>query len=40
MLMPCIVMPMTMPPAKLMTRMTMPAIASPLTNLLAPSIAP
>ncbi len=33
-------MPIATPPSMLMTRMRMPAIASPLTNFDAPSIAP
>jgi hypothetical protein len=33
-------MPMATPPRMLMIVMTMPAIASPRMNLLAPSIAP
>ena len=32
--------PITIPPTKLMPVMTIPATASPRTNLLAPSIAP
>ena len=38
--MPCWTTPITMPPMRLMPVMRMPAIASPLTNLEAPSIAP
>lgn len=38
--MPICIMPMTKPPMRLMTVMTMPAIASPLTNFEPPSIAP
>jgi hypothetical protein len=38
--MPCWRTPTTMPPMRLMPVMRMPAIASPLTNLDAPSIAP
>ena len=33
-------MPMVIPPTMLMMTMTIPAIASPLTNFDAPSIAP
>ena len=36
----CCSMPMIRPPTTLMNRIRMPAIASPRTNLLAPSIAP
>ncbi len=38
--MPFCIMPMAMPPMMLMTMITMPAIASPFTNLDAPSIEP
>ncbi len=38
--MPCWTTPMTMPPSRLMAVIRMPAIASPLTNFEAPSIAP
>ena len=38
--MPCSTTPMTRPPMMLMSVMTMPAMASPRTNLLAPSMAP
>ena len=38
--MPCCTTPMTMPPIRLMPVIRMPAIASPLTNFEAPSIAP
>ncbi len=38
--MPCCMTPMTMPPTRLMPVIRMPAIASPLTNFEAPSIAP
>ena len=38
--MPCMVMPMTKPPTVEMNRISRPAIASPRTNLLAPSIEP
>ncbi len=38
--MPCMTTPITMPPSRLMSVMTMPAMASPLTNFDAPSIAP
>ena len=37
---PICTMPMTKPPMRLMPVMRMPAMASPRTNLLAPSIAP
>ncbi len=37
---PICTMPMTKPPMRLMPVMSTPAIASPRTNLLAPSIAP
>ena len=37
---PICIMPMANPPTRLMTVMTMPAIASPLTNLEPPSMAP
>ena len=37
---PCWATPMTMPPIRLISVMRMPAIASPLTNFEAPSIAP
>ena len=38
--MPCDMMPMMMPPTMLMNTIRMPAMASPRTNLLAPSMAP
>ncbi len=38
--MPICIMPIANPPTRLMTVMTMPAIASPLTNFDPPSIAP
>jgi hypothetical protein len=38
--MPCCAAPMMMPPNRLMKTINMPAMASPRTNLLAPSIAP
>ncbi|MNE98034.1 hypothetical protein D3C80_1964870 [compost metagenome] len=38
--MPCWSMPMSMPPMRLMNRISRPAMASPRTNLLAPSIEP
>ena len=38
--MPCCTTPITMPPSRLMPVIRMPAIASPLTNFEAPSIAP
>ena len=38
--MPCWATPMMMPPMRLIAVMMMPAIASPLTNFEAPSIAP
>ncbi len=37
---PWLTTPMTNPPSRLMTTITMPAMASPLTNFEAPSIAP
>ena len=37
---PRCITPMTRPPTMLMSMMMMPAMASPFTNLLAPSIAP
>ena len=36
----CCNMPMAMPPTKLMSKISKPAMASPLTNLDAPSMAP
>jgi hypothetical protein len=38
--MPFMAMPMTSPPMMLMRVMMMPAMASPLTNFMAPSMAP
>ena len=38
--MPAWVTPMTMPPMMLMNRIRIPAMASPRTNLLAPSMEP
>jgi hypothetical protein len=38
--MPCCMTPMTMPPMRLMPVIRIPAIASPLTNFEAPSMAP
>ena len=38
--MPCIGHPMIRPPMMLMTAMTIPAMTSPLTNFIAPSMAP
>ena len=38
--MPCCSMPIAMPPRMLIETMMMPAMASPLTNFEAPSIAP
>ena len=37
---PCCMTPMTMPPTRLISVIRMPAMASPLTNFEAPSIAP
>ena len=37
---PCCMTPMMMPPTRLISVIRMPAIASPLTNFEAPSIAP
>ena len=37
---PCCITPITRPPIRLMNMMMMLAMASPRTNLLAPSIAP
>jgi hypothetical protein len=37
---PCWSTPMAMPPTKLINKIKMPAMASPLTNLDAPSMAP
>lgn len=38
--MPCCVMPMTVPPTMLTSATIMPAMLSPLTNFMAPSMAP